>query len=130
MEPYPDKAYLNKSGNSLSQEFEQHFKDHCYKCGHISHRGEDCRIYKSDTAILSLCEVCRQGLHNECKSKRPDLVKKVAKLSTPRDGLTDGYMYHNMFPMWHPCMGNPFGPRQGFSNSASAMPTLPSITEN
>jgi hypothetical protein len=129
VEPWPlDKNYLNKSGNALTPEFERHFSNHCFKCGHMSHRGQDCRIYPSNTAILSLCSSCRQGLHDECKSKRPDLVKqRVAKLSANMDGFArDGLLYGGMYQPWF----DPYGPWQGFPVLSSSRPTLPSITED
>lgn len=78
--PWPeDKPYLSKSGNALRAEFEEHFREFCHKCGHSKHRAPDCLIYPEKTVILTLCKVCRQGLHEVCKSKRPDLVKKQEK---------------------------------------------------
>jgi hypothetical protein len=61
---------LNKSGNALSAEFEKAFAAFCYKCGHFSHKGQDCKIYPDSTAVLTLCSKCRHGLHDECKSRR------------------------------------------------------------
>ncbi len=77
IEPWPEgKGYLSKSGNSLSKEFEQYFRGFCYKCGNSSHSGEKCRTYPEKTAVISLCSVCRQGFHETCKSRRPDLKTK------------------------------------------------------
>ena len=67
--PWPDnKPYTNKSGNRLSNECEEHFRDHCLKCGMNSHRNNECRIYTDRTVILTLCSECRQGFHDQCKN--------------------------------------------------------------
>jgi hypothetical protein len=73
--PWPEnKAYMSKNGNQLSEAFNEHFRDFCFRCGHSSHQGKDCRIYPDRTPIMTLCTRCRQGLHEDCKSKRRDLA--------------------------------------------------------
>jgi hypothetical protein len=73
--PWPEnKPYMSKNGNQLSEAFNDHFRDFCFRCGHSSHQGRDCRTYPDRTPIMTLCTRCRQGLHEECKSKRRDLV--------------------------------------------------------
>jgi hypothetical protein len=72
--------YLSKNGNCLSKDIETHFRNHCHKCGHGSHNADKCRTYQDKATILTLCTRCRQGFHDECRSKRPDLVQaKMAK---------------------------------------------------
>jgi hypothetical protein len=73
--PWPEnKPYMSKNGNQLSEAFNDHFRDFCFRCGHSSHQGRDCRTYPDRTPIMTLCTRCRQGLHEDCKSKRRDLV--------------------------------------------------------
>jgi hypothetical protein len=74
--PWPEGTpYLSKNGNTLSREVEKWFKNHCYRCGHSSHNADKCRTYTDKSTVLTLCSTCRQGFHDCCKSKRPDLVK-------------------------------------------------------
>jgi hypothetical protein len=78
--PWPEnKTYMSKNGNQLSDAFNDHFRDFCFRCGHSSHQGKDCRIYSDRTPIMTLCTRCRQGLHEECKSKRRDLTGPADK---------------------------------------------------
>jgi hypothetical protein len=73
--PWPEnKPYMSKNGNQLSDAFNDHFRDFCFRCGHSSHQGRDCRTYPDRTPIMTLCTRCRQGLHEDCKSKRRDLT--------------------------------------------------------
>jgi hypothetical protein len=100
VDPWPEnKPYLNKSGNALSAEFEKPFEAFCYKCGHFSHKGQDCRIYPDSTAVLTLCSKCRQGLHDECKSRRKFFPKpNVNQLHYfQRDGFRN---FYPPYPMW------------------------------
>jgi len=101
VDPWPEnKPYLNKSGNALSAEFEKYFDGFCFKCGHFSHRGQDCRIYPDATAVLTLCCKCRQGLHDECKSRRKFYNKQnVSQLQSyfQRDGFRN---FYPPYPMW------------------------------
>jgi hypothetical protein len=101
VDPWPEnKPYLNKSGNALSAEFEKAFEAFCFKCGHISHKGQDCRIYPDQTAFLTLCSKCRQGLHDECKSRRKFYPKQnINQLQSyfQRDGLRN---FYPPYPMW------------------------------
>jgi hypothetical protein len=101
VDPWPEnKPYLNKSGNALSAEFEKAFEAFCFKCGHISHKGQDCRIYPDQTAFLTLCSKCRQGLHDECKSRRKFYPKQnVNQLQSyfQRDGFRN---FYPPYPMW------------------------------
>jgi hypothetical protein len=94
VDPWPEnKPYLNKSGNTLSAEFEKAFEAFCYKCGHFSHKGQDCRIYTDSTAVLTLCSKCRQGLHDQCKSRRKFFpIPNVNQLHYfQRDGFRNFY---------------------------------------
>ncbi len=80
VEPWPvGKNYLSKNGNTLTGEFENHFRGFCFKCGHSSHQSDQCRIYPDKTIILDICSRCRQGLHETCKSRRYDLTSGVKK---------------------------------------------------
>jgi hypothetical protein len=100
VDPWPEnKPYLNKSGNALSAEFEKAFDGFCFKCGHFSHKGQDCRIYPDSTAVLTLCSKCRQGLHDECKSRRKFYPKQnVNQLHYfQRDGFRN---FYPSYPMW------------------------------
>jgi hypothetical protein len=100
VDPWPEnKPYLNKSGNALSAEFEKAFEAFCFKCGHFSHKGQDCRIYPDSTAVLTLCSKCRQGLHDECKSRRKFYPKQnVNQLHYfQRDGFRN---FYPPYPMW------------------------------
>jgi hypothetical protein len=101
VDPWPEnKPYLNKSGNALSAEFEKAFDGFCYKCGHFSHKGQDCRIYPDSTAVLTLCSKCRQGLHDERKSRRKFYTKQnVNQLQSyfQRDGFRN---FYPPYPMW------------------------------
>jgi hypothetical protein len=75
--PWPDnKPYTSKSGNSLSKECEEHFANHCFKCGMSSHKADKCRIYTDRTVIITLCSECRQGFHDQCKN-----YKKIGQKS-------------------------------------------------
>jgi hypothetical protein len=77
VEPWPlNKPYLSKSGNALTPEFNLWFQDFCHRCGCNNHKAESCRTYPERTTILTLCVKCRQGLHEECRSKRKDLILK------------------------------------------------------
>ena len=60
---------MGANEKNLSKEFEEAFKNACYRCGHTSHKAQDCkcRIYPNST-IMSLCRTCRNGLHDVCKS--------------------------------------------------------------
>jgi hypothetical protein len=63
-----DKTYLNKSGNALTKECENHFLGYCYKCGYGNHTADACRIYDSKL-VLTLCEICQRGFHDQCRNK-------------------------------------------------------------
>jgi len=78
VQPWPANcSYLSKNGNMLKPEFESHFRGHCHKCGHSSHKALKCKTYPETTTILTLCERCRQGLHETCRSKRRDLAPQI-----------------------------------------------------
>jgi len=84
----------------IQQKFEKAFEAFCFKCGHISHKGQDCRIYPDQTAFLTLCSKCRQGLHDECKSRRKFYPKQnVNQLQSyfQRDGFRN---FCPPYPMW------------------------------
>jgi hypothetical protein len=69
VEPFPKGInYLSGSGNGLSRQVEEHFRNHCFKCGHSSHASTNCRIYPEKQTVMTLCEVCRSGFHLICKS--------------------------------------------------------------
>jgi hypothetical protein len=75
--PWPrDKPYLSKSGNTLRQEAELHFKGFCLKCGCDNHRADSCITYPEKTTIMTLCIRCMQGFHEVCRSKRKGLDKQ------------------------------------------------------
>jgi hypothetical protein len=59
-----------KMGSGLSREFNEFFRNHCFRCGHSSHQARECKIYTERTPIMSLCGTCRQGMHEKCKSRR------------------------------------------------------------
>ena len=59
-----------KTGSSLSQEFNRHFDNACFRCGYSGHLSSACRTYPERQPIMLLCNVCRQGLHEKCRSKR------------------------------------------------------------
>jgi hypothetical protein len=63
-----DKTYLNKSGNALTKECEQHFAGYCFKCGYGNHTADACRIYDSKL-VLTLCQICQRGFHDQCRNK-------------------------------------------------------------
>jgi hypothetical protein len=131
VDPWPEnKPYLNKSGNALSAEFEKAFEAFCFKCGHISHKGQDCRIYPDQTAFLTLCSKCRQGLHDDCKSRRKFYPKQnVNQMQSyfQRDGFRN---FCPPYPMWggYNNVTMPFG---DFGHPGqSERPRLQPITED
>jgi hypothetical protein len=72
VKPWPENSpYVGKNGNNLSKKFEAWFKNFCHRCGHSSHIAEKCRTYtdKSTGTILTLCTRCRQGMHDNCKTR-------------------------------------------------------------
>ena len=78
VKPWPEgKSYLSKNGNSLTREVEEHFHGFCFRCGHNSHSGDTCKVYKSKDPIITLCTRCRQGFHDSCKSKRWGLKEEL-----------------------------------------------------
>jgi len=112
--PWPkDKVYLNQSGNKLTKEFEAYFSGHCHKCGHSSHNADQCLTYPNKTTVLTLCELCRQGMHDICKSKRPGILAKsqmqVKKLkamqANTQDGLRQGQAASQQ--SWSPYLSAP-----------------------
>ncbi len=62
-----DKIYLT-SDKTLSEEFKNHFRGHCIRCGMNSHGANSCKSYEGGRS--SLCQCCRQGLHKKCKNPR------------------------------------------------------------
>jgi hypothetical protein len=108
VKPWPENSpYVGKNGNNLTKEFENWFKNHCHRCGHSSHLAEKCRTYTDKSTILTLCSRCRQGLHDNCKSKRPDLqqaamlkeVKKMyANMYSVPPPVAPAYMWHYGVP--------------------------------
>ena len=71
VEPWPTgKRYVSKNGNALTKECEEHFHGFCFRCGHSSHTSDNCKIYPDKTVFLTLCDTCKQGFHEECRSKR------------------------------------------------------------
>jgi hypothetical protein len=60
----------------LSKECEEHFANHCFRCGMSSHKADKCRIYTDRTVIITLCSECRQGFHDQCKN-----YKKIGQKS-------------------------------------------------
>jgi len=73
--PWPEgKNYTLRNSNTLSKEIEAHFANCCYKCGNSSHLARQCKTYPEAKVILTLCGKCHQGFHEQCRSKRKDLV--------------------------------------------------------
>ena len=66
-----------QGGNKITPEFEAYMSGHCWKCGHSSHTFDKCRIYPEKQTVITLCCVCCQGLHEVCRSRRPDLKGKT-----------------------------------------------------
>jgi hypothetical protein len=123
--PWPEgKVYLNKSGNALTAEFERHFAPFCYKCGHISHKGEACRIYKDQTAILTLCTNCRQGMHDTCKSRRfKPLIRRLESQRSDVVNPNRAFAYPPFFPWGMNGYMMPF-------SENSRQPSMPPISED
>jgi hypothetical protein len=106
--PWPvGKEYLSKNGNNLRKEFEDYFWDVCHRCGHSSHTADRCKTYPDKSTVLTLCEICRQGLHDCCKSRRPDLVQKdilnqvkkmYNKMCTSQPPIPPGYWQYSVPP--------------------------------
>ena len=87
-----------KSANGLSKQINDHFRSFCWKCGHKSHRAKDCKIY-TGPIVMDLCNICHQGFHDKCRSKRKGIEHKgqtVSKMWSDR-----GYpFYPPMMPFW------------------------------
>ena len=82
VEPWPENCpYVSTNGNKLTKEFEKWFEKSCFKCGHSSHSATGCKVYPEKTTVLTLCTRCRQGLHENCKSKKKGLPPKVAAVN-------------------------------------------------
>lgn len=112
VEQWPEgKQYISKNGNQLTREFETWFADFCFRCGHASHKGTDCRIYPDRMTILSLCSICRQGLHDVCRSKRfnkaqlsdkivgNEMVKAIRELQNTVSTMQNAQM--PMYPIFY-----------------------------
>ena len=84
----PNVPHTSKSGNQLTKDFEEWMKGFCHRCGYSNHIAKECRTYPSNTTVLTLCMVCCQGLHVDCKSKRKDILMKK-EYETTREALTD-----------------------------------------
>jgi hypothetical protein len=76
VEPNP-----NHKGNKVSKAFEAHFLNDCFRCGDSSHRSSDCKLYPERTAVVTVCTVCGQGLHDVCRSKRRGIKNKVKNMT-------------------------------------------------
>ena len=72
----PNIPHTSKSGNQLTKDFEEWMKGFCHRCGYGNHAAKDCRTYPSRTTVLTLCQVCNQGLHVDCLSKRKDILER------------------------------------------------------
>ena len=68
--------YLSKSGNTLKPEVDAHFKNYCLKCGCDKHKADSCITYPEKTTVITICTRCRQGFHEECRSKKRGLPGK------------------------------------------------------
>jgi hypothetical protein len=86
VEPNP-----NHKGNRVSKAFEAHFLSDCFRCGDSSHKSSDCRLYPERTAVVTVCNVCGQGLHDVCRSKRRGIHKK--KDLTQQGGFTNKQIF-------------------------------------
>jgi hypothetical protein len=73
VKPWPFGKHLNENGDDLSQQFYNYFENFCFKCGHDSHVAKYCRTYREYGNIHDLCQICMQGLHKNCLSRRYDL---------------------------------------------------------
>jgi hypothetical protein len=81
-----DKVYLN-TGNALTKECENHFSGFCFKCGYGNHTADACRIYDSKL-VLTLCQVCQRGFHDQCKN-RYAIENKSGNNSKDRKGRSN-----------------------------------------
>jgi hypothetical protein len=125
--PWPrDKPTTSKNGNKISPELEEHFKDHCYKCGIKGHGAKNCRRYPSKTVILTLCDKCRSGFHDKCEHpifKNKPFVNAVA--------AKDGYRQYN-YPPYPPFPYSPFQyphPQFTFPPPSISMPAISQVTD-
>ena len=67
VKPYPTNLPVTMGGgNTLSKHFEQWFENHCWKCGKSNHKGLNCLKYPNNN-VMTLCKICRRGLHDQCK---------------------------------------------------------------
>ena len=114
--PWPaNKPYMNTQGNGLMKEMQDHFAGHCFKCGHSSHRANKCRIYPSRTPVLTLCQTCCAGFHDQCKSWRrkaiegDGTVNRVSKLEDMMCKYGQMQPYPPPFPFPYPY---PYPPQQ------------------
>ena len=114
--PFKDPApHIGKSGNTLSKALEAHFGLHCFRCGHSSHKGTQCKLYPERNTVLTLCTVCLQGMHETCRSTRPDLVRKrsQAPAGPSPTKFTNKQlveMYYQQNPGAHSSQNYPFPP--------------------
>jgi hypothetical protein len=86
VEPNP-----NHKGNRVSKAFEAHFLSDCFRCGDSSHKSSDCKLYPERTAVVTVCVVCGQGLHDVCRSKRRGINKQ--KNMTQTGGFTNKQIF-------------------------------------
>jgi len=80
VKPWPrDRRYKSRRG-AFKDDFMSHFSGYCNRCGHNSHQSPYCWIYRVDCDVL--CQICLQGLHMECKSRRRDIQqeRKITQL--------------------------------------------------
>ena len=78
--PFKGEVFTDNTRKQLTKKLIEHFDHYCYKCGHFSHKGEHCLLYKNNLAY-TLCTRCKQGFHTKCESMRPDLLFKEQKLA-------------------------------------------------
>jgi hypothetical protein len=91
VDPHP-----NPKGTKISKAFESHFLSDCFRCGDSSHKSSDCKLYPERVTVVTVCSTCGQGLHEVCRSKRRDLIKKAAK----NNSQTGGYTNKQIFDMF------------------------------
>jgi hypothetical protein len=69
VKPWPkNEPYLTRDKKSFLPAFEEHFRNHCYRCGPSNHAAKNCRIYPDPKIIMEICSTCYMGLHDHCKN--------------------------------------------------------------
>jgi hypothetical protein len=80
VKPWPkNEPNLTHDKKSFLPAFEEHFRNHCYRCGLSNHAAKNCRIYPDPKIIMEICNTCYMGLYDRCKNY---------KFTKPRDSST------------------------------------------